>query len=446
MTEATKTAEAPAKKAAPAKKPPAGAAPPRAATATMLRGLIFKSTGHKPVAASFTTWPNVPSGSFVINMLIGGSRTKDGKGLTCPGFPRRRISEVYGPEASGKTTVALQAIVQVQKAGGLAMFLDFEHALAHGYAKAIGVSFDEDKLLYYAPNTLEEGFKMIYLAIRAGVDLIVVDSVAAMVPKDELEKKIDDPVRVGLLAAPMSRNLPKVAIWLDQYPADKAGKKLPNHQGTALLLVNQIRAKIDRSHDPENTPGGAALKFYASIRLRFSKIKAESIKKKDPMTNAERTYPYGNVTQVKVIKNKMDLKQGQTGEIFIRFGVGIDEYYSVIEAGVARRVVKKDGAYYEFGTHRYQGRDKFRNFLMSDAAVFKDLSEKVSAAMLAAATQVEPDEDEEEPDMLADMRREGLLGDGDLPEGITDEEVAAIQGATPDEDEGEIESAPASDE
>lgn len=376
--------------------------------ANATKALVLKSTGHKPLEASFSTTPHVDSGSLIINALIGGSATKDGKGMVCPGYPRRKITEIFGPESSGKTSVALAAAVQVQKAGGTVMFLDFEHAIHHGYAKAIGVTYD-DSFMVFAPDTMEEGLKMIWIGINTGVDLIIVDSVAAMVPQDELDKKLDETAKVGAVAKKMSETFPKLAGWLATCPKTGTGeakKTDPTKLGTALILLNQERATIGNTGpgEPTNTAGGKAVKYYASLRLRFSRTGSEIIEKKDPLTGKSKRFPYGNKTKVKIVKNKLDGTQGQDGEFFIRYGFGVDNYFSVIETGSSQGVVKKEGAgYYTFGEHRIQGRDKFRAFLVENPKVYADLCAKVTAAIASSATVIKDEDIDEEDSLLSRM-------------------------------------------
>jgi recombination protein RecA len=349
--------------------------------------LIFKMTGQKPDNEKVGAHPHVPTGSVVLDMLIGGTPLPDGKGFVCPGFPRQRIVELYGAEASGKTTTALSAVVTTQRAGGKAMFLDFENALDHSYARAIGVDFDVNKLLNLTPTTLEEGMKMMYIGIKAGYDLIVIDSVAAMVPKTELEKKIDDPAKVGVLAAKMSQILPKMVQWL-------------KGTNTCIILLNQMRAVISTGgpgSETENTAGGKAVKFYASLRVKVTRIRSEFIEKKDPVTFKVKKQPYGNLVQAKIVKDKMDARQGQTGEIFIRYGAGLDEYLSVIEGAVPRKIITKNGASFGYSGQSFRGREQLRKYLIENPKAFADLRSKVQEALLLAAPQViDADEIEEE--------------------------------------------------
>lgn len=411
----------PAKKAAPAAKK-AAAAPEKSQTsarAAMAKAMILKQTGHKPLARTTSTMPHVSTGSVVVDYLIGGSPAKDGKGPVCPGFPRRKLTEVYGAESSGKTTLCLQAIAEVQRKGGLAMFIDFEHALHHGYAQTLGVSFNEDKLLLFAPDTMEEGFKMMLIGLMTGVDLIVVDSVAAMVPAHELEKGPDEAAKVGGLAKPMAENLPKFALWLTKFPMDKDKKTDPTKPGTALVFINQTRANISTGGgggpQQDNTSGGKALKFFAYVRLQLQRIGSEYIEKKDPLTGKTKRFPYGNQTKVKCVKSKCDAKQGHEVEIFIRYGYGIDNYYSVIQTGQAQGVIKKDGSWLTLGTERFQGRDKLRQHLIDNPRMFDDLIKKVNVAVLSTAEQaIDDDELSEEDQLMAEMAKEMGLEEDEL--------------------------------
>lgn len=383
---------------------------PVSQTLSITQNMIAKATGKKTVDINFSTRAHIPSGSVVINSLIGGAPAADGKGPKCPGYPRRRIIEVFGPESSGKTTIALAAAVDVQRAGGVVLFLDHEHAFDDGYAKSIGIDRASGTFLLYEPDTLEEGFKMIYSGIMAGVDLIIVDSVAAMVPELEMGKKVDDAMKVGVVAGKMAQHLPKIQTYLATYPQIGSGeskKRDPSRPGTALILLNQERAKIDTGGhgggDSVNTTGGKAVKFYASLRIRFSRTGSEMVERVDRLTGKKKKFPYGNKTSVKIIKNKIDGTQGQTGEFFIRYGFGLDNYYSMIETGCANGIMRKDGAYYQYGEHRIMGRDKFRSFLVSNPKVYDDLCAKVSAAMASHATALADDELEPEDEMLAEM-------------------------------------------
>lgn len=393
--------------------------------AAQAAAFILKVTKQKPLKPSFSQMPHVSSGMIVVDNLIGGQQTLDGKSRICPGFPRKFITELYGAESSGKTTLAIRAAVEVQKAGGVVMFLDYEHALHHGYAKSIGLSFDPAQLLFYSPGTLEDGLKMIYVGIKTGVDLIIADSVAAMVPAAELEKNISDAAKIGALAKAFSEQLPKVTGWLASPPGDK--------EGTAVIFINQTRAIINTGGgghgDPDNTSGGKALKFYAYCRIKLTRLRTDSFEKTDPLTGKTRKFSYGNLVQVKIVKNKVSGTQGHTGDMFIRFGYGPDEYHTAIEAGVAHKIIKKEGAYFGYGGERFQGKEKFRTYLTQNPKVFAEVQDKLVKSLLDSAPQAISDEDledEDGSDIMSGLKSEGLMGEDD-----TDEEAAEETIETP---------------
>lgn len=376
---------------------------------------IHKHTTQKPVGKHTGALPSVSSGSYVINDLIGGTLASDGKPM-CPGYPRKRITEVFGAESSGKTTAALEAISSVQEAGGVAMFLDFEHALHHGYAEKIGVKFN-DTLLVYDPDNLEEGIKMMFIGIKAGVDLIVIDSVAAMVSKDEMEKGIDKPARIGDRASQFAKFLPKIVNWL-AHPMES------NPNGTAVVFINQTRALIGNTGyggGEDNTTGGKALKFFSYLRLRFTRLRSDVVKKKDKVTGKERSYPYGNHTQVKIVKSKVDGKQGYASDIFIRFGVGIDDYHSVIEGAITNKMIAKHGASYELNGLKFKGREALRTYLVQDGKAFSELRKKVTELIRAA----DPIVDEAPDDGEIEMSEFGEDGDAEMP--AIEEEIEVVE-------------------
>jgi len=308
------------------------------------------------------------------------------------------------------TTLALASVVSVQKAGGLAMFLDYENALHHGYAKAIGVNFSPDKLLYYAPSTLEEGMKMLYIAIRQKLDLVVLDSVAAMVPAKELEKNIDDAAAIGALARAMSTILPKMVQWLKEAP-------------TLVTFLNQTRSLISSNSNAgeDNTAGGKAVKFYASLRLKLTRLRSDVVERPDPVTLKKKKIPYGNLVDVKVVKNKMAGTQGHKGTIFIRYGAGVDEYLSAIEGAIPRKIITQSASTYNFKGETFKGRDRLRSFLIDNPKAFEEIKAKVTEALISETPKVV--EEVEDEDIISDMNRE--LGDDDILE--SDEGVEDIE-------------------
>ncbi len=286
--------------------------------------------------------------------------------------PRGRIIEIYGPESSGKTTLTLHAIANVQKQGGIAAFIDAEHALDPDYAQKLGV--DIDQLLVSQPDTGEQALEIADMLVRSGaIDLVVIDSVAALVPKAEIEGEMGD-THVGLQARLMSQALRKLTGGLNQ-------------TNTTMIFINQLREKIGVFFgSPETTAGGKALKFYASVRLDIRRI--ETLK-----DGAEAV---GNRTRVKVVKNKMAPPFKQA-EFDILYGVGISREGSLIDFGVEHAIVKKSGAWYTYdGEQLGQGKENARNFLLKNPDVAADIESQIKTKLGIGVPQVaaQPDEDE----------------------------------------------------
>jgi recombination protein RecA len=268
-------------------------------------------------------------------------------------LPKGRIVEIYGPESSGKTTVALHAIANAQKNGGTAAFIDAEHALDPVYAQALGVNIDE--LLVSQPDTGEQALEIADMLIRSGsIDVIVIDSVAALVPRAEIEGEMGD-AHVGLQARLMSQALRKLTGALST-------------TGTTMIFINQLREKIGVFFgSPETTAGGKALKFYASVRLDIRRI--ETLK--------DGTEAVGNRTRVKVVKNKMASPFKQA-EFDIIYGVGISREGSLLDFGVDQDIVKKSGAWYTYeGEQLGQGKENSRNYLLTNPDVANEIEKKI---------------------------------------------------------------------
>jgi recombination protein RecA len=288
----------------------------------------------------------IPTGSIALDVALG-----------IGGLPRGRIIEVYGPESSGKTTVALHAIANAQRNGGIAAFIDAEHALDPEYAKALGV--DTDALLVSQPDTGEQALEIADMLIRSGsIDIIVIDSVAALVPRAEIEGEMGDS-HVGLQARLMSQALRKLTGAL-------------NNTGTTMIFINQLREKIGVFFgSPETTAGGKALKFYASVRLDIRRI--ETLK--------DGVDAVGNRTRVKVVKNKMAAPFKQA-EFDIIYGVGISRQGSLIDFGVEQEIVKKSGAWYTYeGEQLGQGKENARKYLIENGAVADEIEKKIKAKL-----------------------------------------------------------------
>jgi recombination protein RecA len=288
----------------------------------------------------------IPTGSIALDAALGTG-----------GLPRGRIVEIYGPESSGKTTLALHAIANAQRAGGIAAFIDAEHALDPEYAKALGV--DIDALLVSQPDTGEQALEIADMLIRSGsIDVIIVDSVAALVPRAEIEGEMGDS-HMGLQARLMSQALRKLTGAL-------------SNTNTTMIFINQLREKIGVFFgSPETTAGGKALKFYASVRLDIRRI--ETLK--------DGTEAVGNRTRVKVVKNKMASPFKQA-EFDIIYGVGISREGSLIDFGVEHDIVKKSGAWYTYeGEQLGQGKENSRNFLIENPEVANEIEKKIKAKL-----------------------------------------------------------------
>ncbi|WP_146810700.1 MULTISPECIES: recombinase RecA [Aneurinibacillus] len=284
----------------------------------------------------------VSSGSIALDIALG-----------IGGYPRGRIIEIYGPESSGKTTVALHAIAEVQKTGGTAAFIDAEHALDPVYARKLGVNIDE--LLLSQPDTGEQALEIAEALVRSGaIDIIVVDSVAALVPKAEIEGEMGDS-HVGLQARLMSQALRKLAGAI-------------NKSKTIAIFINQLREKVGVMFgNPETTPGGRALKFYSSVRLDVRRV--ETLKQGNDMV--------GNRTKIKVVKNKV-APPFKTSEVDIMYGEGISREGSLLDIGTELDIVNKSGAWYSYNEERLgQGRENAKQFLKENPDIAHSIEMKI---------------------------------------------------------------------
>lgn len=295
------------------------------------------------------------AGSTEIEVIPTGCLSLD-LALGIGGLPRGRIVEIYGPESSGKTTVALHAVAQAQKMGGIAAFIDAEHALDPVYAKHLGVNLDE--LYVSQPDTGEQALNIVDSLVRSSaVDIIVVDSVAALTPKAEIEGEVGDSV-VGAQARLMSQALRKLA-------------GITNKSNTCVVFINQLREKVGVMFgSPEVTTGGKALKFYASIRI--------DVRKTEILKDTEGAA--GNRTRAKVVKNKLAPPFRQA-EFDIMYGEGVSQEGCVIDLGIQYDVIKKSGAWFSYNDNKVaNGREKMRQFLKDNPELAKEMEEKIRAA------------------------------------------------------------------
>jgi recombination protein RecA len=307
------------------------------------KGSIMR-LGEGPMVESM---PTIPTGSISLDAAIGVG-----------GVPRGRILEIFGPESSGKTTIALHIVAQAQKMGGMAAFIDAEHALDPVYAKALGV--DTDNLIVSQPDTGEQALEISEILASSGsVDVVVIDSVAALVPKAELEGDMGDH-HVGLQARLMSQALRKLT-------------GVVHRSNICFIFINQIRMKIGVMFgNPETTSGGNALKFYSSVRFDIRRIAA--IKEGDQNV--------GNRTRVRIVKNKV-APPFRTAEFDIMFGQGISREGDVLDLAVEKEIVDKSGAWYSFGEERIgQGRENVKRFLKENPDIYAEIESRLRAAIM----------------------------------------------------------------
>lgn len=309
----------------------------------------------------------ISTGSLSLDMALGVG-----------GIPRGRITEIYGAESSGKTTLALHIVAEAQKLGGLALYVDAEHAMDPEYAKALGV--DIDRLYIAQPTTGEEALEIMDTMIRSGaVDVVVLDSVAALVPKAEIEGEMGDTF-VGIQARMMSQALRKLGGGI-------------NKSKTAAIFINQLREKIGVMYgNPETTPGGRALKFWASVRLEVRRADAIKVG----------TDQIGARTRVKIVKNKV-AAPFRTAEFDMIFGKGISKSGDLLDVATVRGIITRAGTYYNYGDTRLgQGRDNARTFLDEQKSVFQEIDTKVrdifKAERATAVVSVSADDESEPPE------------------------------------------------
>jgi recombination protein RecA len=326
------------------------------------RGAIMR-LGEHPMGQGVSV---IPTGSLALDLALG-----------IGGMPRGRIVEVYGPEGSGKTTVCLHIIAEAQKCGGIAVFIDAEHALDPTYAKNLGVNVDE--LLVSQPDNGEQALEIADMMVRSGaIDLVVIDSVAALVPRAEIEGEMGDS-HVGLQARLMSQAMRKLAGSLSRFD-------------TTALFINQLREKIGVMFgSPETTPGGRALKFYSSVRLDVRKI--DNLK--------DGTEAVGSRVRAKVVKNKL-APPFRLAEFDIIYGKGISKEGSLLDVGVANEIIKKSGAWFTYeGEQLGQGRENARQFLSEHKDIALEIERRVRQAVGLTSF-----DEEDEPVVLEERKDE----------------------------------------
>jgi len=325
------------------------------------KGVVMKM-GDKQVVEVET----IPTGSLSLDLALGIN-----------GLPKGRVIEIYGPESSGKTTLAIHAIAECQKAGGIAAFIDAEHAFDRFYAEALGV--DTENLLISQPDNGEQALEIAENLIRSGaIDIIVIDSVAALVPRSEIEGEMGDS-KMGLQARLMSQAMRKLTGTI-------------GHTGTCCIFINQLREKIGVMFgNPETTTGGNALKFYASIRLDIRKS-GSAIKDKEGNV-------VGNHVKVKVVKNKL-APPFRIAEFDITYGQGVSKTGEIVDLGVDNEVIKKSGAWYSYDDAKIaQGREAAKQFLSDNPEVALEIEAKIKARITGDDLPEEPEA--ETPELVA---------------------------------------------
>lgn len=319
-----------------------------------------------------SSMPHIPTGALAIDYLIGGRLNQFGV-APCPGLPEGRIFNLYGHEGSGKTTLALTTVAQVCVSGGTCCYIDFENAIVPEYASALGVPIeDTSKFVLIAPETLEDGLKVMYLMLAEGVDLIVIDSVGAAVPKCEFEKTgkdVDKHAKVGEIARLWSQHLPKI-------------KQLASKNKTTIIGISQIRDKIGgMGYGVEATTtvqGGKAWRFYSALRMRLKKVLTVKGKVYNAITGKYEEQAIGSKTRAKLEKCKVSSSQGQEIDFHLRQGEGIDNESTMIDIAVANGIIKKTGSWITWvrasgDDIKVQGIEKLRMRVKAESALFDEL-------------------------------------------------------------------------
>lgn len=362
--------------------------------------------------------PHVATGSLVVDYLIGGQPNKAGVS-PCPGLPRGRVTQLWGHESAGKTTLALTAAAAVCAAGGTVLYVDWENDIVPDYAEALGVPItDPDRFELVQPESLEEGLKIIKAYALAGVDLIVIDSVGAAVPqaiKDRALSEVGEQQRIGLNAQRWSEFLPDL-------------KGVIAKHNNVLLGISQVRQKMSTgpgNYGPSTAPqGGEAWKFYSALRIELRRITMEKSSELNMLTHKKEDRVVGGIINAKVVKCKLSSSQGREEKFYIRWGEGIDDLRSVMEIATAHGIIHKAGAWFTFGDKRWNGVEQGRKFFKSDATAFGELVGKVRPFLTAQSS--EPVDEEDDDEDLSDVSVVGGGGDiADLAKFVSEMEAGS---------------------
>lgn len=339
--------------------------------------------------------PHVPTGSMIIDYLIGGVPNSHGI-QPCPGIPRKRVTQLWGQEGAGKTTIGLMAAAATIRAGGVVVYVDWENAIVPDYALTLGVPvLDETKFMLVQPSTLEEGVKLILIAAIGGADLIIIDSIGAAVPANIANRGVEEAgeqARVGLSAKVWSEFLPDLRARILR-------------SGSAVLGISQVRAKIGgMGMGPQSEPsGGFAWKFYSDVRLEIRRLQQEKVKLVNALTNKTDERVVGSIVKCKVVKCKLSDSQGREENFYIRQGEGIDDIRSTIEIAIAYSIIRKSGGWFYYDEEKWQGQEQVRKFFKEDPKAMADLIKKV-LPHLTKKTDEGPEADvDDDPDALSEF-------------------------------------------
>lgn len=334
--------------------------------------------------------PHISSGSDVVDYLIGGEPNKFGV-APCPGFPRGRVSQVWGHESAGKTTLCLEACARVCQAGGSALYIDWENDIVPDYAMALGVPItDPDRFELLQPESLEDGIKYAMAYAAAGVDIIVFDSVGAAIPRRLSERDALDVAEQGKIGELQS-------VWSQELPNLK---KVIAKTGTAVIGISQIRATMNSMGKQTQPQGGNAWKFYSSVRLELRRVQNEKAKEHNKLTHKTDERVVGGIIKVEAVKCKMSRSQGRQEIFYIRWGEGIDNVRTMMEIAISHGLIKKGGSWLTWegapsGEVKVQGTEKLRSYLISNPTEYQALRNSVLPLLGTGAADNFTDEDDD---------------------------------------------------
>lgn len=388
-----------------AEKPPKTEVPVATGTSALMRGLAMaKKMLPDVVKTSFVeldpdamteSLPHLPTGSVIVDYLIGGEPNKRGVS-PCPGLPRGRVAQVWGHESAGKTTLALTAAATVCARGGTVLYIDWENDIVPDYAEALGVPIlNPEQFQLHQPETLEDGIKLAMVFAQAGVDLIVFDSIGSAIPARIANREVEE-------AGEQSRVGEEQQVWSRELPNLK---RVINQKGTCIFGISQVRSKIGMTgYGPTTQPqGGNAWKFYSAVRLELTRVKSETQKVVNALTNKSDDRVIGGIIECKVIKCKLSKSQGRKEQFYIRWGEGIDDRRSILEIAVANGLIKRSGNWLSWTAPdgremRHNGMESFRKDLLKSPDNFKVLVQAV-LPLLSGGGKTEEVEVEEDDDM-----------------------------------------------